>query len=212
MSGIIAVQRSGEPGSDGADFWIRVVGTNGANSKPLILLDGVEVSAGDLNSVQPDYIESFSILKDASATALYGVRGANGVMIVTTKIGNSNEKVSVKGRVENSWSMPSYTSDMVDGPTYMNMYNEALLNDDPNSTPLYSQDKIDGTIQGLNKYIYPNVNWRKEIFKDVTMNQRANANVSGGSKLAQYYISAGVYKDKGLFKEISQGSFNPTLG
>lgn len=133
-------------------------------------------------------------------------------MIVTTKIGNSNEKVSVKGRVENSWSMPSYSSDMVDGPTYMNMYNEALLNDDPNSTPLYSQDKIDGTIQGLNKYIYPNVNWRKEIFKDVTMNQRANANVSGGSNLAQYYISAGVYKDKGLFKEISQGSFNPTLG
>lgn len=74
MSGIIAVQRSGEPGSDGADFWIRGVATNGANSKPLILLDGVEVSAGDLNSVQPDYIESFSILKDASATALYGVR------------------------------------------------------------------------------------------------------------------------------------------
>lgn len=211
MSGVIAVQRSGEPGSDGADFWIRGVGTNGANAKPLILLDGVEVSAGDLNSVQPDDIESFSILKDASATALYGVRGANGVMIVTTKIGNTNEKVSVKGRVENSWSMPSYTLDMVNGPTYMNMYNEALYNDDPNSTPLYSQDKIDGTLQGLNKYIYPNVDWRKEIFKDVTMNQRANVNVSGGSKLAQYYISAGVYKDKGLFKKISQGSFNNNI-
>ena len=125
MSGVIAVQRSGEPGGDGADFWIRGIGTNGANSAPLILLDGVEISSGDLNDIQPDDIQSFSILKDASATALYGVRGANGVMIVTTKEGATNEKISVKARLENSWSMPSYHLDMVDGPTYMRMYNEA---------------------------------------------------------------------------------------
>lgn len=211
MSGVIAVQRSGEPGSDGADFWIRGIGTNGANSRPLILLDGVEVSSGDLNDIQPDDIESFSILKDASATALYGVRGANGVMIVTTKEGVSNEKISIKARVENSWSMPSYTFDMVDGPTYMRMYNEALKNDDPNVVPMYSEDRIKATEQGLNPYIYPNVNWRKGIFKDVTMNQRANINISGGSKIAQYYISAGIYRDQGIMKKISQGSFNNNI-
>lgn len=211
MSGVIAVQRSGEPGSDGADFWIRGIGTNGANGRPLILLDGVEISSGDLNDIQPDDIESFSILKDASATALYGVRGANGVMIVTTKTGTSNEKITVRGRLENSWSMPSYKLDMVNGPTYMNMYNEALYNDDKNSVPLYTQDKIDGTIQGLNKYIYPDVDWRKEIFKDMTMNQRFNLNIRGGGNIAQYYISAGVYRDTGLFRKISQGSFDNNI-
>ena len=148
------------------DFWIRGIGTNGANSAPLILLDGVEISSGDLNDIQPDDIQSFSILKDASATALYGVRGANGVMIVTTKEGATNEKISVKARLENSWSMPSYHLDMVDGPTYMRMYNEALKNDDPNTSPMYSEDRIQGTIKGLNRYIYPNVDWQKEIFKN----------------------------------------------
>lgn len=211
MSGVIAVQRSGEPGSDGADFWIRGVGTNGANSKPLILLDGVEVSAGDMNDIQPDDIESFSILKDASATALYGVRGANGVMIVTTKIGASDEKMKISARVENSWSMPSYDFKMTDGITYMNMYNEALINDDPNATPMYSSERIEATKKGLNPYLFPNVNWKNEIFKSTTMNQRANVNVSGGSKIAQYYISAGIYRDQGLFKEISHGSFKNNI-
>lgn len=211
MSGVIAVQRSGEPGGDGADFWIRGIGTNGANSAPLILLDGVEISSGDLNDIQPDDIQSFSILKDASATALYGVRGANGVMIVTTKEGATNEKISVKARLENSWSMPSYHLDMVDGPTYMRMYNEALKNDDPNTSPMYSEDRIQGTIKGLNRYIYPNVDWQKEIFKNVTMNQRANINISGGSKIASYYVSAGIYRDTGIMKNISQGSFNNNI-
>ena len=211
MSGVIAVQRSGEPGGDGADFWIRGIGTNGANSAPLILLDGVEISAGDLNDIQPDDIQSFSILKDASATALYGVRGANGVMIVTTKEGSTNEKISVKARVENSWSMPSYHLDMADGPTYMRMYNEAIKNDDPNAAPMYSEDKIQGTLKNLNPYIYPNVDWQKEIFKNVTMNQRANVNISGGTKIASYYLSAGFYRDTGIMKDISQGSFNNNI-
>lgn len=211
LSGVIAVQRSGEPGGDGADFWIRGIATNGANSRPLILLDGVEISTGDLNNIQPDDIESFSILKDASATALYGVRGANGVMIVTTKEGKSNEKISINARVENSLSMPSYNFDMVDGPTYMKMYNEALYNDDPTQTPMYSAEKIENTILGANKYIYPNVNWKKEIFKSSTMNQRANVNINGGSRIAQYYISAGVYRDTGLFRKISNGSFNNNI-
>lgn len=211
LGGVIAVQRSGEPGSDGADFWIRGIGTNGANSTPLILLDGVEVSAADLNNVQPDDIQSFSILKDASATALYGVRGANGVMIITTKEGVTNEKMTIKARVENSVSFNSYSYDMVDGPTYMKMYNEALKNDDPYSTPMYSEDKINGTIEGRDPYIYPNVNWKDAIFKGYTMNQRANVNISGGSKIASYYLSAGIYHDTGNFKDISGGSFNNNI-
>ena len=100
MSGVIAVQRSGEPGGDGADFWIRGIGTNGANSAPLILLDGVEISSGDLNDIQPDDIQSFSILKDASATALYGVRGANGVIVIETKQPEAGKlRLSYRGSV-----------------------------------------------------------------------------------------------------------------
>lgn len=211
LGGVIAVQRSGEPGSDGADFWIRGIGTNGANSTPLILLDGVEITATDLNNVQPDDIESFSILKDASATALYGVRGANGVMIITTKEGVTNEKMTIKARVENSVSFNSYKYDMVDGPTYMRLYNEALINDDPYASPMYSEEKIKATIEGKNPYLYPNVNWTDEIFKGYTMNQRANINVSGGSKIASYYLSAGIYHDTGNFKQINEGSFNNNI-
>lgn len=113
------------------------------------MLDGVEITATDLNNVQPDDIESFSILKDASATALYGVRGANGVMIITTKEGVTNEKMKIKARVENSVSFNSYKYDMVDGPTYMRLYNEALINDDPYASPMYSEERIKATIEGI---------------------------------------------------------------
>lgn len=175
------------------------------------MLDGVEITATDLNNVQPDDIESFSILKDASATALYGVRGANGVMIITTKEGVTNEKMKIKARVENSVSFNSYKYDMVDGPTYMRLYNEALINDDPYASPMYSEERIKATIEGKNPYLYPNVNWADEIFKGYTMNQRANINVSGGSKIASYYLSAGIYHDTGNFKQINEGSFNNNI-
>ncbi len=210
IGGVIAAQRSGEPGADGAEFWIRGIATSGS-STPLILLDGVQISAGDLNSIQPDDIESFSVLKDASATALYGVRGANGVMLITTRVGKSDEKFRINARVENSWSMPSYSLDMADGVTYMEMYNEALHNDDPTATPMYSQEQIEGTRNKLNPYLFPNVDWKKEIFKNATMNQRANVNASGGGRIAQYFISAGMYRDTGLLKSISHSSFDNNI-
>lgn len=126
LAGVIAVQRSGEPGADGADFWIRGISTFSGMTSPLIVIDGVKASSGDLNALDPEMIESFSILKDATATALYGSRGANGVMIVTTKSGRDLDKPHINVRVEGSYTMPTKVPSFVDGPRFMEMYNEAL--------------------------------------------------------------------------------------
>ena len=126
LAGVVAVQRSGEPGADGADFWIRGVSTFSGVTSPLIVIDGVEASSGDLNALDPEVIEGFSILKDATATALYGSRGANGVMIVTTKSGRNQEKATVNFRLENTYNTPIQVPEFVDGVRYMEMYNEAV--------------------------------------------------------------------------------------
>ena len=126
LAGVIAVQRSGEPGADGADFWIRGISTFSGMTSPLIVIDGVKASSGDLNALDPEMIESFSILKDATATALYGSRGANGVMIVTTKSGRDLDKPHINVRVEGSYTMPTQVPKFVNGPRFMEMYNEAL--------------------------------------------------------------------------------------
>lgn len=147
MAGVIAVQRSGEPGADGADFWIRGKSTFSGATGALIILDGVEISASELNALDPEVIESFSILKDATATALYGTRGANGVMIVTTKNGERLDKPIINVRVEGSMSQMTRVPEMVDGVTYMNLFNEAVSR--PNClTEPYSADKIEGTKKG----------------------------------------------------------------
>ena len=128
VPGIIAVQTQGEPGSDEAKFYIRGISTFGSNTSPLIILDGVEINATMMNNIPPESIASFSVLKDATATSLYGSRGANGVIIVTTKQGQLSEKMSVDIRFDNTFSMPTYVQKMADGPTYMDMYNEAVYN------------------------------------------------------------------------------------
>ena len=153
MAGVIAVQRSGEPGADGADFWIRGKSTFSGATGALIILDGVEISSSELNALDPEAIEGFSILKDATATALYGTRGANGVMIVTTKSGKNMDKPIINFRLEGAVTQLSQVPEMADGVTYMRAYNEALTR--PNSTAMpYSEDKIQGTLLGLNPYIY----------------------------------------------------------
>ena len=163
MAGVIAVQRSGEPGADGANFWIRGKSTFNGNTSALIIMDGVEISSTELNALDPEVIESFSILKDATATALYGTRGANGVMIVATKNGKNLDKPIINFRLEGAISTMTRVPNMVDGPTYMKMFNEAVSRPGCDVSP-YSQEKIDGTIAGLNPYIYPNVDWFDEIF------------------------------------------------
>ena len=177
MAGVIAYQRSGEPGQDNADFFVRGITTFGTNTNPLILIDGVELTSTDLARLRPDDIESFSILKDATATALYGARGANGVILVTTKQGTVGP-AKISFRIENSMSAPTQTVDIADPVTYMKMHNEAILTRDPLGIILYSQEKIEMTEAGKYPLIYPANDWKQMLFKDNTMNQRVNLNVS----------------------------------
>lgn len=210
LAGIIAYQRSGEPGQDNAAFFIRGVTTFGYKVDPLILIDGVEFSATDLARLQPDDIASFSIMKDATATALYGARGANGVILVTTKEGKEG-RAKVSFRLENSVSTPTKNVELADPITYMLLHNEAVSTRDPLAFRPYSQSKIDNTIAGTNPYMYPATDWRKALFKDYTMNQRANFNVSGGGKVARYYFAGTYNQDNGVLKVDGRNNFNNNI-
>ena len=209
ISGVISVQRSGEPGADGADFWIRGVSTFAGPVNPLIVLDGVEVTTAELNALAPESIESFSVLKDATATALYGAKGANGVMIITTKSGKDMDKPRINLRVENYFTQPTQVPRLADGVTYMRMYNEAEYNRNPNRIePYFSDEKIQGTLEGWDPYVYPNVDWYDTLFKDFTSNQSVNLNVTGGSSRVDYFISASIFNEEGLLKNYSQNQFD----
>ena len=202
MPGIIARQTKGEPGYDEAEFYIRGVSTFGSSTAPLIILDGVEINATMMNNIPPESIASFSVLKDATATSLYGSRGANGVIIITTKQGKISEKMSVDIRFDNTFSMPTFIQQMADGPTYMEMYNEAKYNDAKQNgteyTPFYSQDKIDKTRAGANPYLFPNNDWYHLLFKDFAVNQNLNLTVQGGSKNVDYFLNAGIFLENGI--------------
>ena len=210
MAGVIAYQRSGEPGQDNADFFVRGITTFGTNTNPLILIDGIELTSTDLARLQPDDIASFSIMKDATATALYGARGANGVILVTTKQGKEGPaKISV--RFENSVSAPTKNVDIADPVTYMKLNNEAVLTRNPLGMLPYSEEKIANTEAGLNSLVYPANNWRKMLFKDYTMNQRANLNISGGGDIARYYVAGSFSKDNGVLKVDNRNNFNNNI-
>jgi len=195
IPGIISQLKSGEPGKDNADFWIRGISTFGAGSSALILIDGVE---GNLNTLDPEDIESFSILKDASATAVYGVRGANGVVLVTTKKGVAGKlSVSFKANAGISYSprMPNY----VDGNTYATLANEASMS--RGGDPIYNSVDLALFKNGLDPDLHPNVNWRDIILKDNTWNQQYHIGISGGAQVARYYMSLGVLNKDALFKQ-----------
>lgn len=207
LAGVIAVQRNGQPGADQADFWIRGISTFGSATNPLIILDGVAIDANELNGLDPEIIQSFSVLKDATATALYGSRGANGVMIVTTKSGESRDKPIVNFRLETALSTPTQRPQTVDAVTYMRMYNESVLTRGTGQIP-YTQDKINGTLLHKNPYIYPDVDWYDEMFKDVAVNENFNFNIRGGSKRVHYFMSATVRHEEGMLKNISKDYFS----
>lgn len=207
MSGVIAIQRSGQPGADGADFWIRGKSTFGDATGVLIVLDGVEISSSDLNALDPEVIESFSILKDATATAMYGTRGANGVMIVTTKSGQDLLKPIINFRLETSMSQLTSVPEMVGGVDYMKLYNEALTTRGI-TTGLYDDTKIRATEQGLNPLVYPNVDWYNEMFNKNAFAQRFNFNIRGGKKAVTYFMSASVKHDAGNLKSLSKDYFS----
>src|SRR5690606_7641211 len=207
-AGIIAFQRSGEPGMDNADFFIRGVTSFGTGKvDPLILIDGVELSVTELARLRPDDIESFSIMKDATSTALYGARGANGVIFVTTKQGKEG-KANISLRAEGSVSAPTSNVELADPVTYMELYNNALVSRDPFAEPLYTQEKIESTREGLHPIIFPAVDWRSALFKDQTFNHRYNLNVTGGGKVARYYVAGSFAQDNGMLRVDGKNNFN----
>lgn len=210
LAGVISYQRSGEPGNDNAQFFVRGVTTFGYASSPLILLDGFEVSSSDLARVDPDNIEQFAVLKDATAAALYGSKGANGVIMVTTKRGVAGKpKISV--RADARISAPTKVLETVDGPTYMNLYNQAQFNDNPLLEPYYSAQKIQNTIDGLNDYAFPNLSWYDIMFKPSTMNQHYNMNISGGGTVVRYYLSVSYDKDTGILRDNKLNNFKNNI-
>lgn len=212
VAGLISYQTSGEPGLDNASFFIRGITTFGADAKkdPLILIDGVELTTDDLARLNTDDIASFSIMKDATATALYGARGANGVILVTTKEGREG-KVQVNVRLENSFSSPTQMVELANPITYMNMHNEAVLTRDPNGVRMYSAEKINMTERGLYPDLFPATDWYKSMFNDVISNQRANISISGGGKVAKYYVAANIAQDNGNLKVDGRNDFNSNI-
>lgn len=209
IAGVIAVQKSGEPGADGASFWIRGISTFGSGQSPLLILDGVEITNQMLNNIPPETIESFSVLKDATATALYGSRGANGVMIITTKSGRDSEKMTINLRAEFGASAPTRVPEVADGVTYMETFNKARTT--RGEQPYYSKEKIMGTKLGLDPYVYPNVDWYDMLFKDCTFNQNFNFNMTGGAKKIDYFLNASVYNENGIMRKPEASKFDTNI-
>ena len=195
LSGVIGVQRSGEPGYDDSNFWIRGISTFSGSNNPLILIDGV---ARDLNNVDVSEIESFSILKDASASAMYGVRGANGVIVITTKRGKIGAP-QVRFHLEHSINEPTKLPEFLNAPDYMSLLNELALQD--GVAQPFTQQQIDRTRSGYDPDLYPDVNWVDAITKDYAYTTRGNLDISGGSDFLRYSIVASYFKETGILEQ-----------
>lgn len=206
MAGIIGVQRSGEPGQDVSEFWIRGISTFGAKDKALILIDGIERES--FNDLLPEDIESFSILKDATATAVYGARGANGVVLINTKRGKEgkmNISASVKTMVEYLPKLPDYLR----AYDYATMANEARLV--RGEAPVYDPEMFDVIKYNLDPDMYPDVSWQDEILKRATWGLQANLNVSGGGSIARYFISASYRTNDAAYKQSGINRYNTNV-
>ncbi|MDR2424970.1 MAG: TonB-dependent receptor [Prevotellaceae bacterium] len=210
IPGMISYQTSGEPGNDLAEFFIRGVTTFGYTKSPLILIDGFESSPTELARLQVDDLESFSIFKDASAAALYGARGANGVLYVITKSGKQGA-VSLNVRLDTHIATPTKMIEMVDGVRYMRLYNEGVVTRDPLAGKYYNEQKIQSTINNENPMIYPNVDWYGELFDKTTVNKRAYLSLSGGGTVAKYHVSGGFENENGLLKEDPLNKFDSNI-
>ena len=205
VPGIIAVDRSGEPGQDVSEFWIRGISTFGANQSALVLIDGIE---GNLNDLDPSDIESFSILKDASATAVFGVRGANGVILVTTKRGTEGKaKVSVTSSV--GVQSPTRIVDVADSYTHAVMKNMLDRNNGVSEKELIFQPyDLDRFRLGDEPIMYPNVNWYDYLTKKLSIQTQHNLNISGGTKDVKYFVSLGFLYQDGFFKNFKELDYN----
>ncbi|MDR0658622.1 MAG: TonB-dependent receptor, partial [Mediterranea sp.] len=195
LAGVIGFNRSGEPG-EGSTFYIRGISTFGSTKTPLVLVDGIERS---LDLVDPEDIESFSILKDATATAVYGVRGANGVLLVTTRKGVEG-KPRITVRAEAGIVGPTRMPKAVNSAQLAELYNEAYGYDN-NGAKRYSDEVIRKFKDGSDPDLYPNTDWIGSLYNDWATNQRANVNISGGGTLARYYVAGSIYNEGSIYKE-----------
>lgn len=207
IAGVVSVQRTGEPGFDDASVWIRGISTFSQGlSEPLVLVDG---TPRKMANVDPEDIESFTVLKDAAATAVYGVRGANGVVIIKTKSGTSG-KPKFNFRYYEGVTQFTTLPKFADGITYMRMSNEALTN--RGAAPMYSEDRIQKTMSGEDPYLYPNVDWMSALFNDFGRQRRGNLNINGGSDLSTYYVGLSYFDEVGLYKTDETVNYNYQVG
>jgi len=194
LAGVVAVTRSGEPGKDGAaDFFIRGVSSFKGTTTPLVLVDGIE---RELDLVDTDDIATFSILKDASASAVYGVRGANGVIIITTKKG-SEGKPKINARAELGITSPTKMVDFVNSAQWAELFNEAK------GMKYYSDEDIRKYRDGSDPDLFPNVNWTDELYRNTATNQRVNLSINGGGDICKYYVSGSFYNEGSIFKSVT---------
>ena len=193
VPGILAMQTSGKPGSV-SEFWIRGISTFGASNSALVLVDGFERSLDEINV---EDVESFSVLKDASATAIYGAKGANGVVLITTKHGKAG-KINISAKAETFYNMLTQVPDFVDGYTYASMANEAKIT--RNLEPLYKADELEIFRLGLDPDLYPNVNWIDELLRKGSWSTRATLSMNGGGNTARYYVSGSYLDQQGMYK------------
>lgn len=206
VAGVISMQTSGEPGRNISEFWVRGIGTFGANSSALVLIDGLE---GNINSIDPADIESFSVLKDASATAVYGVRGANGVVLVTTKRGEAG-KLSITGRMNQTISHLKRTPDYLGAYDYANLANEA--NSVRGDTPIYSEVELDIIQDGSDPDLYPNVNWQEEVLRKMSLRQSYYVSARGGAQAARYFLSLGLTNESAAYNVDKKSVYAANVG
>lgn len=206
VPGIISLQQSGEPGKNISEFWIRGIGTFGANSAALVLIDGLE---GDLSQVDPADVQSFSVLKDASATAVYGVRGANGVIIVTTKRGTA-DKLHITARANFTISQLKRMPEFVGAYDYALLANEARVVS--GNEPLYSPMEMDLIKYQLDPDLYPNVNWRDEILHNTSFQQTYYLSAQGGGSVARYFVSLGMSNESAAYKQDKNSKYKVNTG
>lgn len=206
VSGVVAMQRSGEPGYDDAEFWIRGISSFKGGTSPLVLVDGVPRA---MNDIEVDEIETFSVLKDAAATAVYGAEGANGVVLITSKRGVT-QRTKVTFRTEHSFSEPTRLPKFVNSADYLSLFNEALRND--GEPAQFSDETINNYRQGLDYDLYPSVDWFDTMLKKVTTNHRYSLNVRGGSDKVKYFVSGAFYNESGIFKGSPTKQYDTNIG
>lgn len=210
LPGFFSVQPSGKPGADGATFFIRGQSSyNSGSNSPLIIVDDIEYSYDQFSRLDPNEIETLSILKDASTTAVYGVKGANGVVIITTRRGKTGPP-KIAARIETSMAQPTKMPDYLNAYETALLYNQAQINDNavnPSSTftPRFSQTDLDHYKNGTDPYGHPDNDWKEILFKDFSRQYRANFDISGGTDRVKYFISMGGLFQDGMVKNFSKG-------